>query len=671
MNLGFLNDLVIIFALSIVIVYLFHRFKMAPIVGFLAAGILAGPYGLGLIKDIHLIEALAEIGVVLLLFTIGIEFSLKEFMRIKRYIFLGGGLQVLLTTLITVIITFGFGQPMGTAVFLGFLVSLSSTAIVLKTISEKGEVDTPYGRISLGILIFQDIGIVLMILLIPFLAGSTQATGWDLLLTLAKATGLVIAVLLSAQYIVPYILYQIVRTQSRELFILSIILICFGTAWLTSLAGLSLALGAFLAGLVISESEYSHHALGEVIPFRDVLSSLFFVSVGMLLDIGYFLKEPWLILAIVCAIILVKAIICAFVSIVLGYSLRVAILVGLVLAQIGEFSFVLSLTGVERGLLSGDSYQTFVAAAVLTMMLTPFIANMAPRLANQICQLNLPKFLKVGTRREQELEKVDFKNHVIVVGYGLNGQNLSRVLRNVKIPYLVLEMNPKTVKMEREHGVPIYFGDAARETVLSHANIDTAKALVIAISDAPATRRVVQVARQLNPGLYIVARTRYVKETNKLYNLGANEVIPEEFETSIQIFAHVLRRYLMSKETIEKHVAMIRQDGYEELREEHPDYHYNVEELAAFIPDIEIDILKVTEHFRYVGASLADINFRQNFGVTVVAVRRGKETIANPDGGTVIQQEDTLIVLGEAQAMAGLSGLFADTGPFDSEVCTI
>lgn len=659
MNLDFLNDLVIIFSISIMIVYIFHRLKLAPIVGFLAAGILVGPYGLGLTKDIHLIEVLAEIGVVILLFTIGIEFSLQEFIRIKRYIFVGGAIQVVLTILFTAVITGFFGQPLGTAIFLGFLVALSSTAIVLKTISEKGEVDTPYGRISLGILIFQDISIVPMILLIPFLSGTAAATGTEILLTLLKAFGLVVVILLSAHYIVPKVLYHIVRTQSRELFILSVILICFGTAYLTSLAGVSLALGAFLAGLVISESDYSNHALSEIIPFRDVFNSLFFVSVGMLLNLEFFLKYPLLILGTVLAIILCKVVICGLVAIILGYSLRVAILVGFVLAQIGEFSFVLSLTAKDNGLLTNDNYQIFVASAVITMMLTPFIVNMSPKFANYLCKTSLPNLLKIGYKKEEESERVDINNHVIVVGYGLNGENLSKVLHYARIPYLVLELNPITVRTEKRLGVPIFFGDATRVTVLSHANIDKAKALVVAISDAPATRRVVQAARMINPSLYIVARTRYVKETKKLYQLGANEVIPEEFETSIQIFSHVLKRYLINKEIIDKHIASIRQDGYEELREEgSPDENFNLEELTYSIPDIEIDTLNITNNFKYIGKTLAEINLRHIYGITVVAIRRGKETIANPDGNIKVKENDILIVLCESEKKDRITELF-------------
>jgi len=339
-------------------------------------------------------------------------------------------------------------------------------------------------------------------------------------------------------------------------------------------------------------------------------------------------------------------------------------LVGFVLAQIGEFSFVLSLTAKEYGLLTNYNYQIFVASAVITMMFTPFIVDMSPRFANYMCRTRLPKLLKVGYKREEELERVDISNHVIIVGYGLNGQNLSKVLHHAKIPYLVLELNPITVRTEKRLGVPIYFGDATRVTVLSHANIDKAKALVVAISDAPATRGVVQAARLTNSGLYIVARTRYVKETNKLYELGADEVIPEEFETSIQIFSHVLRRYLISKDKIDRHIASIRQDGYEELREgAYPNANFFLEELTFSIPDIEIDTLHINSSFKYIGKTLAEIDLRSKYGITVVAIRRGKETIANPDGNIEIRENDVVIVLCDTEKKDKINELFTKVVP--------
>ncbi len=288
MDIPVLNDIVIIFGLAIAVLFICHRLRVPAVVGFILTGIFVGPYGLGLVKALHEVEMFAEVGVVLLLFTIGIEFSLERLLQIKKSVLVGGSLQVLLTFLATWFIARQFGQSSGEAVFIGFLVALSSTAIVLKLIQERAEVDTPHGRTTLGILIFQDIIIVPMILVTPILAGATGNVWETLFFLLAKGIGIIVLVMVSARWIVPQVLYQIARTRNQELFLLSVIVICLGIAWLTSRVGLSLALGAFLAGLIISESEYSHQALGNILPFRDVFTTFFFVSIGMMLDIGFF-----------------------------------------------------------------------------------------------------------------------------------------------------------------------------------------------------------------------------------------------------------------------------------------------------------------------------------------------------------------------------------------------
>ncbi len=337
MQIPLLNDIVIIFGLAIAVLFICHRLRVPTVVGFLLTGIFVGPYGLGLIKAVHEVEILAEIGVVLLLFTIGIEFSLQRLLQIKKSILLGGSLQVLLTFLATLFIARHFGQAFGEAVFIGFLVALSSTAIVLRLIQERAEVDSPHGRTTLGILIFQDVIIVPMILVTPLLAGATGNLGESLFVLLGKGIGIILLVIVSARWIVPQLLYQIARTRNQEIFLLSVVVICFGVAWLTSKAGLSLALGAFLAGLIISESEYSHQALGNILPFRDVFTTFFFVSIGMMLDVGFLFQQPGFIVLIALSVLVLKAIIAGSVTILLRFPLRTGILVGSALGQMVNF----------------------------------------------------------------------------------------------------------------------------------------------------------------------------------------------------------------------------------------------------------------------------------------------------------------------------------------------
>lgn len=567
MEIPLLNDIVIIFGLSIAILFICHRLRVPTIVGFLLAGILVGPYGLGLVKAIHEVEILAEIGVVLLLFTIGIEFSIQRLLQIKKSVLMGGSIQVLLTFGVAFVIARELGQPAGNSIFIGFLISLSSTAIVLKLLQKKAEVDSPHGRTALGILIFQDIIIVPMMLITPLLAGTEGDTGEALLILIPQTIGIIGLVIISAKWLVPYILHQIARTRIQELFLLSIILICLAVAWVTSRIGLSLPLGAFLAGLIISESEYSHQALGNILPLRDVFISFFFVSIGMLLDIDVLFHQPASIALITLCVLVLKSGIAAFTTVLLGFPLRSAILVGLAIGQVGEFSFILSEIGIEYDLLPGNIYQLFLAVSILSMAATPFILALAPKLANTILRLPLPQRLVSGIYPVSESEAGNQKDHLVIIGFGIVGRNVARAAKFADIPYAIIEMNPETVRTEKLKGEPIYYGDATHQTVLEKANIKNAKIVVVAINDPTATRRIIDIIRRISPTVYLIVRTRYLQEMKDLYALGADEVIPEEFETSMEIFARVLTKYLIPREEIERLLAEVRADGYDILKD--------------------------------------------------------------------------------------------------------
>jgi monovalent cation:H+ antiporter-2, CPA2 family len=656
MEIPLLNDIVIIFGLAIAVLFLCHRLHVPAIVGFLLTGVLVGPYGFGLIKAVHEVELLAEIGIVLLLFTIGIEFSLKRLLQIRRSILMGGSLQVVLTFVATLFIVRWFGQAYGEAVFIGFLVALSSTAIVLKLIQERAEVDSPHGGATLGILIFQDIIIVPMILITPLLAGTTGDIGESLLILLAKGIGIILLVLIGTKWVVPQLLHQIARTRNQEIFLLSVVVICLGVAWLTSMAGLSLALGAFLAGLIISESEYSHQALGNVLPFRNVFTSFFFVSIGMLLDVGFLFQQPGNIVMIALGVVILKAVIATFAVILLGFPLRTSILVGLGLSQVGEFSFILSRTGVEHGLLAGNVYQLFLAVAILSMAATPFVIMLAPRLADIILRLPLPGRVIAGFYAVADTEVEGRKDHLIIIGFGINGRNVARAARLSGIPYAIIEMNPETVRSEHAQGEPIYYGDSTQEVVLQHANIKEARIVVIAINDPAATRSITAVIRRINPTVHLIVRSRYLQEMKPLYELGANEVIPEEFETSVEIFTRVLDKYLIPQDEIEALVAEIRSAGYEMFRTLYKEAS-SFSDLNLQLPDDEISTLRVVENSPLVGKSLAEIHLRRIYGVTVLAVRRDSQIYSNPNVNMPIFSHDVLFVLGPPDGIARVTGL--------------
>jgi CPA2 family monovalent cation:H+ antiporter-2 len=655
-----LNDIVIIFGLAIVVLFIFHRLRLPTVVGFLLTGVFVGPNGLGLISAVHEVEILAEIGVVSLLFTIGIDFSLERLLQTKKSVLLGGSLQVVFTALATFIIAGQLGRTFGEAVFIGFLVALSSTAIVLRLIQERAEVDSPHGRISLGILIFQDIIIVPMILITPLLAGAGGGVSLSqsMLVLLAKGAGVILLVIVGAKWIVPLALHQIARTRISELFILSVVMICLGVAWLTSKAGLSLALGAFLAGLIISESEYSHHTLGNILPFRDIFTTFFFVSIGMLLDIGFLFRQPAFIMLIVLSVIVLKAFLAGGVTILLGFPLRTGILVGLALGQIGEFSFILSRVGLDHGLLTGNTYQVFLAVSVLSMAATPFMISLAPRAADIILRLPVGKKLKAGFCPVPTTKVLEKKDHLVIVGFGVNGRNLARAAKVAGIPYAVIEMNPDTVRSEQAKGEPICYGDATNEPILRHANLDRARIVVVAINDPTGTRRIIEAVRRLNRTVHLIVRTRYLQEMNSLYQLGADEVIPEEFETSVEIFTRVLTRYFIPTDEIEKLTAEARANGYRMLRSS-PKVSASLSDLRVRLRDVDISAFRISPGSSLIGKTLAQIELRERYQICAVAIDRESEMLSNPGADTLLQSGDVLYLLGSSVKISEAIGAFS------------
>ena len=657
MDIPLLYDICTIFGLSIGVLLVCHRLRVPSIVGFLVTGLIAGPHGLALIKADGEVEILAEVGVILLLFTIGIEFSLKSLLQIKRSVLVGGSLQVGLTLTAAFAIARFFGMPTNQSIFVGCLAAVSSTAIVMKLLQEHDETRTPHGRTALAILIFQDIAIVPMMLITPLLANQASDMSNALILLLAKGGAMIAVVFVGARYVVPLILSQVLRTRSREVFLLSVLAICLGVVWLTSRFGVSLALGAFLAGLIVSESESSHDALGHITPFRDVFTSFFFVSVGMLLDFHVLLQKPLLIAVVTIGVLVAKSIIAGGVTWILGYPFRTAILAGITLSQVGEFAFILSKTGIEHGLLSNDSYRLFLAVSVVTMAATPFIISGASRFADTVLRLPLPNRLVLGFRRIVQTQHLDQRNHIVIVGFGLNGKNVAKAARAADIPYVIVEMNTEIVRIARSNGEPIFYGDAVHDAVLQHVNIKSARVVVVAISDDAAARRIVTTAHALNPAAHIVVRTRHVAEVEPLYRAGANEVIPEEFETSIEIFTRVLMEYLVPHEEIECFIAEVRADGYKMFRGL-PKGSPTVRDGNVHHPDLEISVLRVDEKSPYVGRTIEEIALQGSYDVTVVAVLRDGKILPNPRGDMQFECDDEVYLLGMPERIAMVADLF-------------
>jgi CPA2 family monovalent cation:H+ antiporter-2 len=648
------TDLLIILLVSVPVAFLCLRLKLPLLVGLMLTGIVIGPYGLGLIKELEAIEILAEIGVMLLLFTIGLEFSLHRLREMRRLVLIGGGLQVVLTIAATAAIAVLFGREMNQAVFFGFLVALSSTAIVLKSYAERGEVDAPHGRAGIGILLFQDISIVLMMLLVPVLGGKDAASFGAIAVKLGGSLLGLIVIMLAAWFFVPLLLKQIVRLKSPEVLLLLVVLLCLGISFVTAQFGLSLALGAFIAGMVLADSDYSHQVAADILPFRDVFNSIFFVSIGLLLSVGALIENLFTVFMWVALLVVGKALIVWSVIQLLGFPQRIAAMTALGLAQIGEFSFVLAKAGRSADLLPDADYQSFLAASIISMIATPFMIAAAPRFSYFI-QSIVPdkKSAEDMSESEEELHITStggLNNHVIIVGYGLNGRNLARVLRAVNVSYTILDLNAETVRAAKAKGEKINFGDATRREVLHHAAIEKANALVLAMSDAQAARRTVRQARALNEKIYIVVRTRYTAEITELLRFGADEVIPEEFETSIEIFSRVLLRYGVDRHTIESQIEQVRRQGYEMLRS--PSIQrVEMSNLNSTLHAAMTETIKLNQDSPVVGKTLGELNLRNATGTTLIAVVRGDDTKIGPGANYKLKENDNLILIGKPESI--------------------
>ena len=633
-----IQDIVVILLVSLPIIFLFKKINLPSIVGFLIAGMLIGPYGFDLIKSVNQISVMAEIGVMLLMFTIGLEFSLSQLIRIKKFLLIAGGFQLLITIIFCTIIFTILGIEINLAIFFSLLVSLSSTAIVLKILSDKDELESPHGKISIGILIFQDLAIVPMFLLLPLLSGFGQLEVGEIALRLLIAVGVLAGLLFLARFLMPLIVYQLANIRSREAFTIGVILLLLGTAYITHSFGLSFALGAFIAGLILSESDYNHQIVSDILPFRDSFNSIFFVSIGLLLNIQFVLENVLLISGLTFGIILVKTIVIVAIVYFMKYPLRIGILAGLGLAQIGEFSFVLAQAGLNFKLIGNDYYNSFLASTIFSMILTPLIIKLSPFIADKSSALE-----KDEKHSENYLDNLHA--HVIIAGFGLNGSNLARVLKETGIKYIVTELNPDTVKKEKAKGEKIIYGDISKEEVLKAIKIDKANTIVYAISDPAVTKMSLKLVKKLHPNIYALVRTRYVNEVDELKILGADDVIPEEFETALQIFRKVLERYHIPLNVIMKQTTILREASYSFLRKEGVD-------ISSFTHLDEILAQGLTETYYvnndniHINKTLSEINLRAKTEATIIAIVRDGKTISNPSAKETIQAADTMVIYG-------------------------
>ncbi|MBO4300507.1 MAG: cation:proton antiporter [Desulfovibrio sp.] len=652
MEESLLNDIVIIFLLSIFVTIVCNKLKLPATVGFLLTGVLCGPSMLGVVNDHKTLDTIADVGVAMLLFTIGMELSGEALNRLKRPVFLGGSLQIGLTILaVAGLFMVGYQLSWQQGILCGCLAALSSSAIVLRIMQERGLTSTPAGRLSLAILVFQDIMVAPMLLVVPMLSGTITLSLNDVAYFIARDALVLGGVLLFARFGLDRLMNAIMRTRTREILMLSTLGMCLGMALLTKMLGLSLSLGAFLAGLMLARSQYSMSVISGILPYRDVLMSIFFISVGMLLNVQHLFQNFGVILAGTFLFILIKALLSLPAVLVQGYPLRTAIMTSLSLAQVGEFAFVLAASGLAAGLFDMLAYQNFLAVSVLTMMLTPALMALAPQIA-----------ARFGGKQQERLQETTeaetpLSDHLIIVGFGISGKHLARVARESGITYTILEMNPETVNRYRGKE-PIMHGDASQPVILEHLSADKARVLAIIISDPTAVRSIVIEARRMNPNLHIIARTRFVTEVATLRRLGADEVIAEEFETSIEVFTRVLSRYLVPRQDIDAFAARIRQENYRMIRRMSASVA-SLDATVSRLPDMGVQAMRVTPASPLCGISLAKSELRHKYGVTLIAISRDEVTQASPDATFIFQEGDIAYLFGSTDKLLAIAPLFS------------
>jgi CPA2 family monovalent cation:H+ antiporter-2 len=638
MEMGILKDIVVIFALATGVNLLFNKLKIPTIVGYVLTGILAGPHLLSLVSDEHQIELLAEIGVALLLFTIGMEFSLKHLLRIRRIVFFGGFLQVFLTAGVFYLVSMFYHLDWQAGIFIGFLTALSSSALVLKLLQERSELSSNYGRTVLGILIFQDILLVPLLLFTNILSDNTVDLNKELINLGLKAAFIIALVYVGNKWLLPKLLHLIALTKNQELFMMSIFLICFSIALLTSHLGMSIAFGAFLAGLMISESEYSHNAFANLVPFKDTFTSFFFVSIGMLLDFSFILENPWLVVFSVMLVIGLKAFIAGGTGFLLGHTFRGTIVVGLALSQVGEFSFVLAKMGYT-----------------LSMALTPFLMRFSMPLANLLLKLPLPDFMVKGLFPLKEISFPELRNHLVIIGKDSAAMKLSLMARHFSIPHVSIIFDPAKAKEKMDAGDKVVYGDAVNEPILLKAHIDKASIVVVSVGDLIPSMAIIEKIRGINKGIRIVARAKYITNVEQLYKLGADQVVPEKMEIAINMFNRVLLERQYPNKEINRMLTHIRNMHLGAFNEKDK---VNKPTLIDELPSVSISALRVDAESQAEGKTIRELNLRQQTGVNVLAIKRNDQIMEHPLPSTTFLANDIVYVLGDPEQTNRAAELF-------------
>jgi monovalent cation:H+ antiporter-2, CPA2 family len=648
---GIAGDIALILVAAFLGGIVAQRLGLPLILGYILAGVLVGPNTGGpTVGEVHEIELLAEIGVALLLFAIGLHFPLSELRPVRRVALAGTAIQMLLT----IVFGYGLGLFLGLgsseAVWFGAFISLSSTAVVLKTLTEGGVLNTLSGRVIIGMLIVQDIAMVPLLILLPELGDVGEGLS-RLVVAVLQAALFVAVMALFGVRVFPWLMARVASWNSRELFLISVVATGLGVGYGTYLFGLSFAFGAFVAGMVLSQSDYSHQALADVAPLRDVFAMLFFVSVGMLIDPAFLLDEAATITAVVLAVFLFKGLLFAGLTRAFGYGNIVPFAVGLGLFQVGEFSFVIARVGIDVGALSSRTYSIALTTAVVTMVLTPFATRAAPLLYDWWRQRFPAEPLKTV-----DLPETGLKDHVVIVGYGRVGSFVARMLRSLEQPFVVVDLDPERADAARESELPVIYGDAAAEPVLEAAGVREARLVLVTVPDAIGTRLVVERVRVLKPGVHIVVRSTSVEQLEDLSRLGVYEAVQPELEAGLELGRQALAHLGIGAGEIQRFSDQVRQELYAPITDRSTSGEL-LSRLRRASEMIETDWIELPEDSPLAGKKIGDLEVRTRTGASIVAIAREESVIANPGPEVAIAPGDTIGVLGTPDQRAALRDL--------------
>ncbi|MCP3940889.1 MAG: portal protein [Desulfobacteraceae bacterium] len=640
--MGVAADIVIIMVAALIGGLIAQKLKQPLILGYILAGIVVGPYTSGItIGDTHEIELLAEIGVALLLFALGLEFSLKELKPVRKIALIGTPIQVLLT----MGVGYGLGRYMGwsfaSSLWLGALISLSSTMVTLKTLMSRGLVGTLSSRVMIGMLIVQDLTIIPMMIILPQL--SNPGVGLSLVsIAVVKSILFILVMLYAGRKFLPWLLKHVAQLDSRELFILSITAIGLGIGYATYLFGLSFAFGAFVAGMVLSESDYGHQALNDIIPLRDIFGLLFFTSVGMLLDPVFFLENWGKIIGLVLIISLFKGSIFYVITKIFGYINIIPIAVGFGLFQVGEFSFVLARVGIETNSIDQNMYSLVLAISVLSMVVTPFASSLAAPLYKF-----KKRVFKYEPLQTENIPSSGLNDHVIIAGGGNVGQHIAQVLTKLELPFVIIELNHQRMMECKNAKFPVIYGDMSQPPVLEVSAIKAARLLLITTPSVINTRIIVKHAHHLKPSLHIIARAEGVDQTRQLYDIGVYMVVLPEMEAGLEIARQALLHLEVPVIAIQQYTDAVRQQSYA------PIYQSNQDQLLTKLDKIkdmlEISWVQLTPLSPLISKSIKESAIRTKTGASIVGILREKIFHSNPKADYFFQKEDLVAVVGNQQ----------------------